>query len=356
MPLFHKGIVLAQHKEPAFSKPIVSFISQPSESLPESAADADADALIAIAKAAAIIDERDGIYLYQKLLRAKQHAVAILADAVDDEPYVSSQIAPLLQLSGEVGGGLALCAQIAAAKQVQIAVYKNISDLQTKIPAVIEGYPVIKLRGGYPAESRLEQCTADTDAKLIVGVGALIHFYRAVTLHVKQTTTFITVSGDCVASPMNMEVSIGTTVDQLLERCGLIQEPTRMVSGGSMTGIAILDTEKTVVTPTTRAILAFHDNTKKSDHVCIGCGRCAEFCPQQLNPMYILRFAKTGYFAYLRPFDTHLCIGCGTCSYVCPAKLEIAKTVRLAQDYANKHFGVSTPAPEEEDTIETENK
>ena len=148
---------------------------------------------------------------------------------------------------------------------------------------------------------------------------------------------------------MNLEVSLGMTVMQVLERCGLIQNPTRVVCGGPMTGVSILDLDRTLITPTTRAVLAFKENILDSHYNCIGCGRCEQACPVGLNPMYIYRFVQNSYFAHLEPFDAHLCTGCGTCSYICPSKLNVAVTVAAAKDYALGHF---ITIDEEADDIE----
>lgn len=353
MGLFSKGIVLAQHKEPAFSRNLVRFVSPKPDALPESAVfdkpvdDLTPDELIKIARAAGIVDERDGRMLYRKLELARQGAIAVVADAIDDEPYVSSQISPMLKLRDEACGGLSFCERIAQSGNAFIMAYKNITDLETRIPKVIEGYKVVRLRGSYPAESRSVKLGLGAGRKLFVGTGALIHFYRAVTRHIRQTTVFITVAGNCVANPMNLEVTIGMTVMQLLERCGLTDTPTRVVCGGPMTGIAILDPDNTLITPTTRAVLAFRESRADKLYQCIGCGRCEQVCPEGLNPMYIYRFMQNRYFANLRPFDAHLCTGCGTCSYVCPSKLNISGITAQARQYALDHF--IAPAEEEED-------
>lgn len=351
MAILSKGIVLTQHKEPALSRPLVRFVNPQTEALtldrpPVNIASASSDDIIEIAKEARIVDERDGTLLYQKFLRVRGRATAVIADAVDDEPYVSSQINPMLKLRDEAIGGLMLCARVAKCDNVYIMAYKNITDIETRIPRSIGSYKVIRIHGGYPAEKRIR--TLD---KLVVGVGALIHLYRAVAKSKRQSTVFVTVAGNCVANPMNLEVSMGITVQQVLERCGILEQPTRVVCGGSMTGISIIDTEKTLITYTTRAVLAFHESRYDQKYTCIGCGRCEQVCPSGLNPMYIQRFVDNSYFAHLPPFDAHLCTGCGTCSYICPSKLGVASSVQKAKKYAFDHF--IAPESEEADEFES---
>lgn len=343
MAIFSKGIVLAQHKEPAFSRPLLRFVNPQTESLLiERKPTADlssltAEELIEIAKAAQIVDERDGKLLHRKLARSKGKAVAVIADAIDDEPYVSSKINPLLKLREEALAGLELCRKVAGTDTVFIMAYKNITDLETRIPGTLEGYKISKLRGGYPARPQASLLNTKQGRKLIVGVGALIHLYRAASKSKRQSTVFITVAGNCVANPMNMEVSIGMTIQQILERCGLTDTPTRVVCGGSMTGIAIMDTERTLVTYSTRAVLAIKDSKVDQGFRCIGCSRCERVCPKGLSPRYIHRFMEARYYPYLKDFDAHYCIGCGTCSYICPSRLDLSQSVLKAKEYALAH-------------------
>jgi len=337
MPMFSKGIVLSQHKEPAFSKPILRFVHPQTDSLKldlkKLTVQSKQEAIIEIARLARIVDERDGKLLYRKLKKCQGKAKIVIADALDDEPYVSSRIAPLLQMGEEVADGLDLCCTVAGCQDKSIMVYKMITDLETRIPRTIQKIKVMRVRGGYPASQERRLSHLGDTPRLVVGVGALIHLARAVYHQKQQSTVFLTVAGNCVSSPMNLEVSLGMTVMQVLERCGLSQQPTRVVCGGSMTGVSIMDTENTLVTHTTRAILAFRENQRDAHYNCIGCGRCEQVCPSGLNPMYIHRFVQTNYYKGLSLFDPQLCIGCGTCSYICPSKLEVASSVAKAKAY-----------------------
>ncbi|MCR2025067.1 4Fe-4S dicluster domain-containing protein [Anaerotruncus colihominis] len=337
----YKGILLQQHKEPALSRDLREFLNADTIGvLMDRPAVEDPDALtpddiIAIARDAHIIDERDGRSLHEKLegFRAAP-ARLLVADAIDDEPYISSQLNPMLKNSAQSVSGLRLAQKATGAAKAQFAVYKNLTDLDIRIPRKLGGVRVQRIRGRYPAEYQASMFFAAKEDVAMVGVGALIHLARAVAFNKPQTTTFITVAGDCIGNPTNLEVSLGMTVGQVLERCGLIEDPARVVVGGSMTGFSVMDTDNTLVTPATRAILAFHEDFKSLNIGCIGCSRCAHACPKGLNPFYLYRSIQNRRYGLFRVLDAQMCIGCGTCSYVCPSKLDLSETIqRAAREY-----------------------
>ena len=342
MPIFKGGIILAQLKEPAFSKPILRFVNPQTDNVKidvrRIAAQNESEAIIEIARRAKIVDGRDGRLLHKKLEKAFNRAHIVIADAVDDEPYVSSKIAALLQLRDDVTDGLDLCCRVAGCKKSTIMVYKMITDIKSHIPRRINKVKVTRLRGGYPVDHDSRFRGFGSGHKLVVGAPTLVHLSRAVYEKKSQSTVFVTVAGNCVSNPVNLEVSIGMTVMQVLERCGLSADPTRIVCGGPMTGYAIIDPDNTLVTFTTNAIIAVRENERDKLYTCIGCGRCEQVCPAGLNPMYIQKFVSSSYFANLENFDAHLCTGCGTCSYICPSKLEVSQSVLKAKEYAQGHF------------------
>lgn len=129
------------------------------------------------------------------------------------------------------------------------------------------------------------------------------------------------------------------TVTQTLERCGLIDDPVRVVIGGSMTGISVIDTDKTLINPSTRAILAFRARIGESDFNCIGCSRCVHACPEGLNPFFLYRSFHQRRYEEFRKADPQMCIGCGSCSYVCPAKLDLTGSILRGQAEMRRMIG-----------------
>ncbi len=333
---FHikKGIYLMQNKEPALSKGYREFIDHERDikyingRRQETAlATLSVDGIMSICEQANITDDCDNVLLYQKLLDAKNIKIEkIMVDAIDDEPYISTQTSAVLHMPEDVVGGLEVVKKILDCKESYIAIYKEMGEISVKIPKNVLDIPVKKIGGKYPTRYYNE---SDVSSENVLRIGAttLIHLYRAIKYSRIQTTAFITVAGSCIYSPVNMEVPLGMTVTQILQRCGVRFEPIRIVVGGSMTGVSITDTDSTVITSTTRAVLAFKEQFKKYNLTCIGCGKCISDCPINLSPMYIYKYIQSNLQGRLKDYDVSSCIGCGICTYVCPAKLSISDTI-----------------------------
>ena len=97
MSLFVKGIFLEQKKEPMLTRSTL-VMRQEFEyfdcDFPDVAIDElSREQIIELARIAEIVDESDGKMLWEKLEKsASGEDVTLVVDAVDDEPYISSQM------------------------------------------------------------------------------------------------------------------------------------------------------------------------------------------------------------------------------------------------------------------------
>lgn len=331
-----KGIILEQLKEPMFSKEIVRLsscdscikkIDIPAMKTFNYLAPHE---IIIYAREAEITDESDGKKLWIKLKEGIQLGVqGIVIDALDDEPYISSQLALTVWVPSQLSEGIALLSRavgLANTKSSVIEIYKNIFDTETKIASHIGPYRVKRVRGTYPAEIATKRKN-DEENILRIGAGAALALRNAVYLGVGHSTCFITLAGDCIANPANYEVPIGSTISHILESAGMIAPPKRIICGGSMTGVSIDDPDRYLAAPDTRGVLAFSDEFREYGFVCIACGRCTTVCPEGLSPYHIYKLIEHKQFDLLGRYDLELCNGCGACSYICPAKLNLSQVI-----------------------------
>ena len=338
----NKGITLEQYKEPMFSKDIIRLEAcdiakqQSNHNRAVNPELLSPNEIVIASREARIIDEYDGRSLWKKISEAARNELStIIIDAIDDEPYISSQISPAIRYSDKLADGIELLKRAVGVSKVKLEVYKNFFDIDTKLPSKIGGIKVDFVGGTYPVEQRAHKATRKKNSA-VFGVCSIISLYDAIFEGYTHSTCFVTVAGDCIANPANYEVPIGYPVSEMLKDAGIVTEPKRLIIGGSMTGISIVDPDKIGISPTTRGILAFHDEFKKLEHACIGCGRCTGVCPQGLSPYYIYQVLKSKKRKNLELFDADKCIVCGLCSYVCPAKLDLQQSIAFAADLTRK--------------------
>ena len=335
MSILNKGILLEQHKEPMLSRTILvvrheyeyfecDFPEVPVEELSK-------EQIIEVVRLAGIIDDTDGKPLADKLEEAmKSGKKTLVIDAVDDEPYISSQMALVFHKQEKLALGIRLCSKVLEPDDSYVAVYEHIFDMNVNLPKNVGEFPVKKIGGLYPAENRMYGRISRKE-HIVFGAGAMVHLARAAEESRKMTSCFVTVAGDAITNPRNIERPIGTTVARIFELCGLVEDPEAVSVGGTMTGRSVLEPEEEKVDVLTKGVIAMSRNSRSLRYRCIGCGRCDHACPQTLSPSRIRLLVEFGKFDELAKYDPDHCIGCGSCSYVCPAKLDVAASVLKAK-------------------------
>lgn len=288
------------------------------------------DQLVGIAKRAFIMDETDGVPLFKKLQSFAENKIElVVADAIDEEPYVSSNINTLLQKGDKIAIALRHISEALGNSKTVALCYSDIDDAKTVIPGKIDDIEIKKITGKYPVRPRVHDriLSMDMGEKYgLVGAQALVHLYRAIYYDKKQNTTIITVSGDCIDYSCNVEVTIGTPIEEVLEFCGLIKTPARVIIQGSMRGLSVGDL-KLPVLHSTKAIIALSKQYKDKTLPCINCGKCTQVCPVQIAPNYIYKYNKAEDEHGWKALHPEKCIGCGCCSYICPTRIELRETI-----------------------------
>ena len=200
--LYRRGVMLEQMKEPALSRTVKQMVPvEPAEN-PRDVNALSPEEILQAAEDADIVDETDSRPLAEKLREAMGSGAMLLIDAIDDEPYVSSQMGPMLALREQCAAGIQLAARVLGTTDSAVLVYKHISDSEVAIPRNIGGIPIKKVGGKYPAQRQMEEELAEQYREkggwLLVGACAMIHLYRAAAEGRPQTTTFVTVAGNCI--------------------------------------------------------------------------------------------------------------------------------------------------------------
>ena len=142
---------------------------------------------------------------------------------------------------------------------------------------------------------------------------------------------YVTVTGEGVDHPRNLEVLLGTSFSELIDLCGRNAKAQQIIMGGPMMGFSVAD-ESVPVIKTSNCILV-QSKEEKEEYVmpCIRCGKCAEVCPAQLLPQQLYWHARAKNFDKVQEHNVFDCIECGCCSYVCPSHIPLVQYYRFAK-------------------------
>ena len=271
----------------------------------------------------------------------------LLINGAECEPYITSDNRCFLEDTHHVLGGIkAVMKHLNIAKCV-IGIEGNKPEAIAKMKDAIDapGIEVKTLACRYPQGAEkvlIENCTGrevpfpglPSDVGVIVmNVTSVAFVSKYLETGMPLTTKRLTVDGDIVKEPKNVEVLIGTPIQELLDFCGgLTAQPGKVLYGGPMMGTCVADLSQPIL-KNNNAVLAFSEKLarlpKKTN--CIHCGRCVNACPLGLAAKDIVKAYDNGNVELLQELNADLCMSCGTCSFVCPAKRPLAPSIALAK-------------------------
>lgn len=269
----------------------------------------------------------------------------VIVNAAECEPYITSDYRRLVEQPSEVIEGLKIVLKLFENAKGVIAVENNKPDVIENLKKLTEKedkISVAELKTKYPQGSerhiiyavtkrKINSSMLPADAGCIVdNVDTIYNIYRAVKFNKPLTERIVTVSGDGINSPCNLEVPFGTSHAQLVKEAGGMDENVeKIISGGPMMGQAMFSLEVPVIKGSS-ALLAFKQDeiSRATMTNCLNCGKCAMVCPEGLICAKIAHAADANDMEAFVKMHGMECIECGTCNYNCPANRNITQSVR----------------------------
>ncbi|HFC53524.1 MAG TPA: electron transport complex subunit RsxC [Gammaproteobacteria bacterium] len=276
----------------------------------------------------------------------------LILNGAECEPYITSDDMLMRERPEQILRGLLIIRRAVQARRCIIAVEDNKPEAERSLRQALgsmkedaDDIEIVTIPARYPAggEKQLIRVVTGQEVPsggLPVQVGVVCHnvstavaVYRAVELGEPLISRYVTITGGAVAEPRNLEVLIGTPVEELLQLCGTdpgaVQE---VIMGGPMMGISLASLGVPLV-KTGNCLLAVGRGEIEHPEVmpCIRCGNCAEACPMSLLPQQMYWHARAKDFDRLREYDLFDCIECGCCAYVCPSNIPLVHYYRFAK-------------------------
>lgn len=271
----------------------------------------------------------------------------LVLNGAECEPYLTCDYRLMLEKAEEIAKGARYVAKALGVEKIIIGIEANKPDCIAEFEKFDDIQPVI-LKKKYPMGGEKQLIYVTTGRKVGIGklpadVGVVVHnvatcyaVYEAVELGKPLFERVLTVSGQAIKEPKNLWVKVGTPVQAIVDYCGgETVNPKKIIQGGPMTGVALLNYD-VYTHKTTSGILLMTEAEAVAEEPtpCLNCGKCADVCPMHLMPMNTAFYSSAGDFDAAAEYgQTMACIECGACEYICPAKRPLIQAIRKTKAY-----------------------
>jgi electron transport complex protein RnfC len=272
----------------------------------------------------------------------------LIINGAECEPYITVDHMTMLAHAKEIVEGTFNTLKYLSIKKGIIAIEGNkpdaialFKDLTKDIPEI----EVVELRLVYPQGAERVIIFETTGRHLIAGklpadigvivsnVNSILKLQQYLDTGMPLVSKSLTVDGNLIAHPQNVEVPIGTKIKDVIDFCGgTTGEPKKILFGGPMMG-RTMPSDDLAILKGNNAILVFDEafGTINPETACINCGRCVRGCPMNLMPTVLAKAWDRKDLETLKDYDALTCMECGCCSYSCPARIQLSYKIKLAK-------------------------
>jgi electron transport complex protein RnfC len=273
----------------------------------------------------------------------------LIINGAECEPYITCDDLLMRERADEIVRGIALFRDLLQPKKVLIGIEDNKPEAVAAMTAAVaargENFAVVAVPTRYPAGGAKQlirvltgkevpgsmRSTAEMGVQ-VFNVATAYTAWRAVAYGEPVISRVVTLTGN-VAQPHNVEVLIGTPMDELLKLARPHPDTDGILMGGPMMGFLVPNRQVPVV-KTTNCLIAHSERLfppKAPEMPCIRCGACATVCPHELQPFEMYWYARAKNFGKTQEYNIFDCIECGCCSYVCPSRIPLVQYFRFAK-------------------------
>lgn len=273
-------------------------------------------------------------------------AECVIINAVECEPYITSDYRLMMEHADEVLVGLDLLMKAAKVdkgyigietnkpKAIELFEQKTANDPRIEIVPLAQRYP----QGG---EKQLVDAVirrqVPAPPAIPVNVGAIVQnvgtayaVYEAVMKRKPLFERYTTVTGKKLSKPGNYLVRLGTPMSELIELCGGMPEgDNKLLAGGPMMGKALTSIDVPVFKGNNSiTIISADEARRKEAQPCIRCAKCVSACPMGLEPFLLATLSAKKMWDRAEQEEIVSCIECGSCQYTCPSHRHLLDNIR----------------------------
>ncbi|MBK1693787.1 electron transport complex subunit RsxC [Chromatium weissei] len=276
----------------------------------------------------------------------------LLINGAECEPYLTCDDRLMREHAEAIVDGARIMAHALGAPRIVIAIEENKPHAIAAITVAAEPFSQIEtavLPVKYPMGSERHLTLAITGQetparKLTADLGVVVHnvataraVHEAVRWGRPLIRRVITVSGEAIRTPKNVEVALGAPVSELIDFCGgFAQRPERIIQGGPMMGTPLPNLDVPVVKGMSGilALTAAEINDRPADP-CIRCGACVNICACGLTPVELAAHIRHDNLEGAVKLGLLDCVSCGSCSWVCPSHIPLVHYFNYAKGALN---------------------
>ncbi len=276
-----------------------------------------------------------------------QKIKTLIVNAVECEPYITADYTLGIQKAEAILETIDRIMEINEIEKAFIAVKKNNQQFIQAFQFVIGTYVNIEIKivpDCYPMgweKMLVKTITKKTYQKLPIEIGVVVNNLSTIyAIHQALTgipliERIITITGDLVKKPQNVQVKIGTPLHEVIEAISGMKRHKDVIciAGGPMMGNALKE-DDVIVTADLNGLILLKEKEECKEHTCMRCGKCINVCPAGIEPVLIKESYQDK--EQLNRLQVGKCIECGLCSYICPAKINVREYVRKAKKTVRK--------------------
>ena len=273
-------------------------------------------------------------------------AECVIINAVECEPYITSDYRLMMEHADEILVGLDLLMKAAKVdkgyigietnkpKAIELFEQKTASDPRIEIVPLAQRYP----QGG---EKQLVDAVirrqVPAPPAIPVNVGAIVQnvgtayaVYEAVMKRKPLFERYTTVTGKQLSKPGNYLVRMGTPMSELIELCGGMPEgDNKLLAGGPMMGKALNSVDVPVFKGNNSITIISGDEARRKEaQPCSRCAKCVSACPMGLEPFLLATLSSKKMWDRAEAEDIVSCIECGSCQFTCPSHRHLLDNIR----------------------------